>query len=492
MTVVNFHIKPQGEVLEAYYNDRAPCSFIMGPLGSGKTTTSCQRLFKLMCQQLPNREGVRPTRWYAVRNTYPDLMTTTIKDWLELVGDIGKFTGGGFEPPTWRGTFSLPNDGTTVKAEVVFIALDRPDAVKKLRGSQVTGFWLNETKELDKAVVDMADARHGRYPSMAAGGVIATWHGMFGDTNAPDEDSWYYKQAEEVKPDGWNFHRQPGGVNIKKVNGKDSFSVNLAAENIDNLPDKYYQRLIQGKADDWVRINLANEYGFVVSGRPVMPEYIDSFHCRPCAYDPNLVLNIGMDFGLTPAATFTQRSPMGQVRVIAELVATRLGAKNFAREIKALISLNGWSNARMGSITGDPAGNQGQQSDETMTVFKMMASEGIIALPAHSNIFATRRETVADQLTKVIDAEPALIIDPSCKTLRKGMAGGYCYRRIQVVGSERYQDKPDKTPSSHVCEALQYDLMGQGISRETILQPQHTLEMMANRPRVAVTEFNPF
>lgn len=491
MQQFEFLIKPQGKVLESYYYDRAPCSFIMGPLGSGKTTTSCQRLLKLMCEQEPNAEGVRPTRWYAVRNTYPDLMTTTVKDWLELAGELGRFTQGGLEPPTWRGKFELP-DGTIVESEVVFIALDRPDAVKKLRGSQVTGFWLNETKELEKAVVDMADARHGRYPSMAAGSVKPTWHGMFGDTNAPDEDSWYYRLAEEDVPEGWNFFRQPGGVIFEVVNGQEVFKVNPEAENIGNLPENYYERLLQGKANDWIKINLANEYGFVMSGKPVMPEYKDSFHCRPCSFDPNLALNIGMDFGLTPAATFTQRHAMGQVRVIAELVATRLGAKNFAREIKALLANNGWNNAVLGSITGDPAGNQGQQSDETMTVFKMLSSEGIEAKPAHTNDFQVRRETVADMLTKTIDGEPAIIIDPSCKTLRKGMAGGYHYRRVQVVGTERYHEKPEKTPTSHVCEALQYDLMGQGISRETILKPQETMNMYKQRPSVAKTDYSPF
>jgi len=491
MAVVELRIKPPGKVLDEYYNDYSRCSFIMGPLGSAKTTTSCQKILKLMMEQEPNAEGVRPTRFYAVRNTYSDLLTTTIKDWMEMAGELGTFTQGSKQPPTHKIKFTLP-DETTVKSEVIFIALDRPDSVKKLRGSQVTGFWLNETKELDKAVVDMADGRHGRYPSMAAGGVKPSWHGMIGDTNAPDEDSWYYEQAEEVKPKGWKFHRQPGGVILKKIDGEERYVLNPQAENVNNLPKGYYENLMEGKRKDWIQTNLANEYGFVQEGKPVYPEYIDSYHCKPCSFSEHTALNIGMDFGLTPAAVFSQRNAMGQVRVIGELVATRLGAKNFAREVKHFMSEKGWHKAHLGAITGDPAGNQGQQADETMTVFKMLSSEGIEATPAPTNVFAERRETVADLLTKSIDGEPALIIDPSCKTLRKGLAGGYYFRRIQVVGSERFVEKPEKTPSSHVCEALQYDLLGQGISRETMLQPQQTLEMLASRPQIAQTEYDPF
>ncbi len=35
---------------------------------------------------------------------------------------------------------------------------------------------------------------------------------MLGDTNAPDEDHWYYRLAEETRPEGWEFFRQPGGL----------------------------------------------------------------------------------------------------------------------------------------------------------------------------------------------------------------------------------------------------------------------------------------
>ena len=60
-----------------------------------------------------------------------------------------------------------------------------------------------------------------------------------------------------------------------------------------------------------------------------------------------------------------------------------------------------------------------------------------------------------------MDGKPALIVSPKCKMLRKGMAGGFCYKRVQVSG-EKYADKPDKGIYSHIVEAAEYLLQGQG------------------------------
>jgi len=258
MPITEYRTKSQGKVLRAYMEGWHRVEAICGPLGSGKTVQSCQKLFQAMLNQKPNAEGIRPTRFVAVRNTYPDLTSTTIKDWKELYLDLGRYVGGGLEPPTHHLDFDL-EDGTTVNSELIFLALDRPDAVKKLRGYQVTGFWLNEMKELSKAVVDMADLRHGRYPSMAAGRVKPTWHGMIGDTNAPDDDSWYYDLAEVTKPKNWVFHKQPGGV-LPAGDGE-TFILNPDAENLSNLPDGYYSQGMEGCthvfSNEFIKSNIA-------------------------------------------------------------------------------------------------------------------------------------------------------------------------------------------------------------------------------------------
>ena len=444
----------------------------MGPLGSGKTIESCQKLFNAMCRQQTNPDNVRPSRFYAIRNTYSDLHTTTIKDWLELFGTLGHYKGGGSEPPNHKLEFQL-EDGSIVRSELIFLALDRPDAIKKLRGSQVTGFWLNEVKELSKAVLDMADLRHGRYPSMAAGGVKPNWHGIIGDTNAPDEDHWYYKLAEEVRPAGWNFHRQPGGL----LSVGDSFIHNPEAENFKNLPDGYYIRGMEGKAKDWIKVNLCNEYGFIADGKPVYPEYVDSVHCMTEEYQviPGQPIIVGIDFGRTPAAALMQYNPgFGRYVGFDEFCTVDTSAATFGPELKRYLDKN-YAGYKF-EVWGDPAGDgKGQATDDTP--IKVMRAAGIMCRPTNTNKPLIRRASIINPMKRLcMDGKPAFLISPKCRMWRKGLVGGFKYRRIQVIGDEKFTDDPDKNIYSHICEAGEYGLVGSGEGQEAIKPPDTNMQ----------------
>lgn len=453
---IEFLYKPQGPTLDEYILSNYQRTMIMGPLGSGKTNASCWKGFRIANAQAPDSNGVRKSRGIAVRNTYPDLFGTTIKDWLDCFEDLGRFNKGGLEPPTHHLKYRL-DDGTSVDAEVVFLALDREDHVKKLRGFQGTWGWLNEIKEIPFAVVQMLDLRMGRYPK----DVTPTWYGIFGDTNAPDTDHWYYRLAEELRPEGWLFLRQPPGL-IRK-NPQAPWQANPKAENVQNLPLNYYVNGAQGKTDAWILVNLANEYGYVSDGMPIYPDYVDSVHCKAFELSPHLPIHIGLDFGLTPAAQFGQRLPNGQWRVRYELVTEDTGVARFAGLLKTFVAekLAGFT---IGSITGDPAGDQRQAGDnEERTVFQLLEANGIKATPApFNNDFTIRTEAVSSCLRRMIDGEPGYLLHPDCKVTRKGMQGAYKFRRLKVAGDERYEDKPVKNANSHPCEAGQYMHLGAG------------------------------
>jgi hypothetical protein len=80
---------------------------------------------------------------------------------------------------------------------------------------------------------------------------------------------------------------------------------------------------------------------------------------------------------------------------------------------------------------------------------------------------------VAAALSRDIDGLPGLVLSPRCATLRKGMAGAWHYRRLQVAGEARFIDQPDKNRFSHVCEAAQYLLLGAGEGRRLLHQDRH-------------------
>jgi hypothetical protein len=67
-----------------------------------------------------------------------------------------------------------------------------------------------------------------------------------------------------------------------------------------------------------------------------------------------------------------------------------------------------------------------------------------------------------------MDGKPAFVISPKAKEWRKGLMGGFCYRRVQVAGDARYTDEPDKNKYSHICEAAEYALMAGGEGRKAI------------------------
>lgn len=463
-TTYEFVSAAQGRTLAQYRQSRSRVTFIMGPIGSGKTIESCQLVFDHICEQEPNENGVRKSRWIAVRNTYPDLKGTTIKDWRDLYDNdevkLGKFNMD--FPPTHSLDFDL-EDGTRVIAEVIFLALDRPDSVRKLRGTQVTGFWLNEVKELSKAVVDMCDGRHGRYPSNCS------WHGMIGDTNAPDTDHWYYKLAEEVKPEGWTFLRQPPGV-IEKVTGtgdsrKVTWEVNPDAENLCNLPEGYYIRQVQGKANDWIRVNLANKYGNVSTGKPIYEGVWDEFKhaskyvLAPMPRVPKII--IGMDFGRTPSAIFGQLMPNGKLRVFKELIATNMGIRSFMDKAVMPYIKTELKKFRLSDIEvyGDPAGKAKSGNDENSPLGILNDEYNLTAYPTATNDPLRRWEAVNSFLLSEIDGKPAFEIGSDCTVLKKGFNGGYQFRRLNVSG-EKYADKADKNEYSHPHDGLQYLCQG--------------------------------
>ena len=468
MPAVEFRYRPAGRTLARFHRRDSFVRILLGPLGSAKSTACCAEIWRRASEQAADSAGVRRSRWLVVRNTYPELITTTIPTWREMFGDsFGAFNWS--HPPRHRIDVGLV-DGSRVRADVIFMAMDNDDAAKKLLSLEITGLWLNELKELPKAVLDMGTGRVGRYPARRVGG--PSWFGVIADSNMPDEDHWLYHLAEADSPAAWAFFRQPGGV----VKNGDGWAVNPDAENAANLPPHYYRNQLAGKSEDWIKVYLAAEYGFAFDGKPVFPEFVDSLHVR--AFDiMEADAAMGVDFGLTPAAVFGQRDRLGRWLIFDELVTEDMGAVRFAelvgermRGVHGRLAFQGW---------GDPAGEQRSQVDER-TPFQVMRARDIPIRPAPTNDAVIRREAVAGLLTKLIDGVPALLIHPRCKRLRKALAGGYCYRRIKVAGDGRYRDLPDKTLHSHVAEALEYLLVGSGAGRTVVRKPGRDGRRLAN------------
>ena len=478
-----------------FHLDSSAVRGMMGPVGSGKSTGCCADIMARAVTQPVDSTGKRRSRWSVIRNTYRELSDTTLQTWLDWFPEetCGRFNRGEM---THEVRLHLADD-TEVELDVMFRALDRPVDVKKLLSLELTAAWVNEAREIPKAIIDMLQTRIGRFPSyrdpafagarsllledgtwppnmkpldvVKAGGY---WSGLIMDTNPPDEDHWWYKIFEEEKPHDWRLFRQPSGL------GPD-------AENVQNLKPGYYQAT-SGKSPEWIKVYFEGEYGFVSDGKPVYSEFTDSFHITEWATPiPGVEIRVGIDFGLTPAAAFLQQDVIGRWRVIDELCAYDMGISRFSELLNAKIQSE-YADFKF-AFFGDPAGDQRVQTDEE-TPFKILRANGIQAIPARTNDFTLRREAVAVPLMRIIDGKPQLAIHPKCRQLRKGMAGKYCYRRVQVIGDERYHDKPDKGIYSHICEALQYVMLESGSNPALSVAQQKT----PTQPFIVLPDWSPY
>jgi hypothetical protein len=472
--LTSFNYKPDGSVLKAFMKDDSFFRGIRGPVGSGKSVGCCVEVFRRALMQKKNKDGVRRSRWAIIRNTNPQLRTTTIKTWLDWFpeDEWGKFM--------WSVPYTHWIKQGDLELEVIFLALDRPEDVKKLLSLELTGIWINEAREIPKSIIDACTMRVGRFPSMRDGG--PSWSGVIADTNAPEEDHWWPIMSGEVpvpdhipleqarmlvKPDNWNFYIQPAGMD--EVTEKDGsvvdYKPNNKAENAKNMLESYYPNLIRGKTKSWIDVYVMNKLGTIQEGKPVYQGFVTETHVAkeeiPIA--DGIPLYIGIDFGLTPAAVFGQKV-RGRWLIQSEIVAIDMGIVRFAELLRQEIATR-FANREV-RIFGDPAGDFRAQTDES-TPFQILRGAGLRATPAPSNSVDLRLEAVSSSLNKMVDGKPAFLIDRRCPTLIKGFEGGYQYKRMQVSG-ERFDDKPEKNMYSHIHDALQYLMLGAGEGRQLI------------------------
>jgi len=117
---------------------------------------------------------------------------------------------------------------------------------------------------------------------------------------------------------GWHVFKQPSGRSIH-------------AENIENLPDGYYDT--QGRTEEYIRVYIDGEYGLSSAGTPVYKYFRPDYHMATSTLRPIVngvrPLVVGMDLGLTPAAVIGQQDPRGRALVFDEAVSFDMGVQRF-------------------------------------------------------------------------------------------------------------------------------------------------------------------
>jgi len=112
----------------------------------------------------------------------------------------------------------------------------------------------------------------------------------------------------------------------------------------------------------------------------------------------------------------------------------------------------------------DPAaGHRNQVTDHIQ--FKVWQDLGLPVRLAPTNKPTIIIEAVKKMLNTLRGGLPSLLVTPKAAQLRKGLAGGYKYRRIMTSGN-MFTDEPAKNKYSHVCDAAGYAVNGLGMGKE--------------------------
>lgn len=444
-----------------FHNDDSLVRAVMGPVGSGKSSMAAMEIVLRSFNQTVYK-GVRNSRWLAVRNTYNELKTTTIKTLMHWMPEQITHINANY-PPIAKMKTVLP-DGTLVDLEVLFIALDQTRDLGKMRSLELTGVWLNEASELEKEVLEFAIQRRGRWPSKQHGGF--NWSGVVMDYNPVPDDHWLFDLFERDPLPRYKLFRQPAAIIKAPWVGPDGVTDptkhiwvgNPAAENVENHVEGYDYYLVQvpGKSDEWIKVFLQGEYGQSTAGKAVYSsEWSDGEHMSKTEIevDRYLPVIVGFDWGLNPAAVFGQLSRTGQLCITDELfpgVDTSL--EEFIAEYLAPTINERYRGCRLEGF-GDPAG-LGRSPLDKRTPFMMINQAGIACRPARTNDWIPRRDAVAGFLMR----RQGFKLSPRCKVLREGFNRGYRYGVIQTTGG--YRNRPEKNKFSHPHDALQYLALG--------------------------------
>jgi hypothetical protein len=450
---LNYTAEP---TLARFHADDSMFRGIMGPIGSGKSVGCALEVFLRAAAQRKGKDGIRRSRWAIIRNTYPELKETTIKTFLDWFGEITEMK---YDAPI-TGHIRVGD----IDLELVFIAIDRPKDVKKLLSLELTGAWLNEARELRKTLVDAIIGRCGRYPSKRKGG--SSWSGVIADTNPMDDTHWWYGWAEEEKPTGYKFFRQPAALlKVKQPKGSKKppeYIPNPRAENVGNqdLGFEYWLRQIAGKTQEWIKVYILGQYGTVLDGQPVFSEYNDELHCAEDKLEAlgGIALALGWDFGRTPAVIIGQLTTRGQLRIIDEVVVDAggqgMGLRSFARNVVKPYLATHYPGIPISVSCGDPSGVAKDGSDNSC--FDILADEGFPSIPSPTNDPTARQDAVIKFLTSTFDGEPGLLVSPTATYIRRGFLGGYRFAAVNISGDPSIKTAPEKNRFSHPHDGLQY------------------------------------
>lgn len=447
---------PPGPVGDAYMWGMEPIEFILGPVGSAKTTCSVFRILAFTLRMPPCKDGVIRSRGCIVHENLRDLYKTAVPSLQQFFkpGAPGVHWSGGQDRPMQLVLRFRTPRGREIQIIADGFGITKDTMESRMRGYQINWGWCVEADQLDGEVPSFIYSRvaQGRYPGrgMLEDPNAEVPGSVWGDLNAPLISNYVYNDFIEKPRPGYKLHRQPSGL----------------AENAENrryVTRDSYEKLAVTLPPDKKRRMVDAEFGLVGDGALVYPGYNHSIHCSREIMQPlDIPLRLGFDGGGTPAMIVAQYTPTGRMLWLDELTTEPgTGSGRFAEYVLDLLQSKyrglpismGWC---------DPSAFYGvdRERDEKAMPEIVGAALGVPIMPTASNSPAMRQESVDWFIRRGLDDQgfPYFQHCKSMKVITRGFQGGFVMEKNRHDTSDLVVFRKNKV--SHPHEAGQYVCYG--------------------------------
>lgn len=469
--------------LARFSNSDAYIRMLIGPAGSLKTSYCFNEILRLACLQEPNEQGVRPSRWVVIRNTFEVLKRATMSTCkFNIPEPLLRYTEG--NTPIAKGSFLLP-DGTTVSLQIDFLAVDTVDVLGKLLGYDYTGAMCDELTELDEEIILAAARRAGRFPIKKD--VAPTWYGLIGATNGPVKSHWLYrwhraqqgdtsddvaefiKMRDEMEQSTGHkffelFQQPPGLLRPTEEGGR--WLPNPKAENVHNLPGEYayYFNMLMG-GEQKIKAYVEGEFSDLVTGKLVFPEFSER-NIIPVGKIPPLgghPVVLGADFGRTPAVLIGAETMDGTLVILDEVLGENMSVDTLCDNLLIPKLSKEYPKSTVAYAWGDPAGSVEGQATSASPFSVMRAKNIPMQASTKNNQYTQRIDAVKWFLERNGEkGRPKLLVSEKCKYLIAALRQDYVYEKVAGSSGE-LRDTPTKSHTnwvSDIADALQYLCLG--------------------------------
>lgn len=396
----------------------------MGPYGCAKTST-------LLCKAWLQALYEPGSQILIARANFNDLKDTTYKRMEEMLGRLPPGTlveRNKDAPMKWT---IQPIGGGTEFSTFTFMGLQ-----DGMGGYEFHSAYIDECDELEFTRFEEV---FGRCRLKGKSRIVACAF------NPTSEDHWLYKACTGKDNKGRPI---PGGATLKLFTPQ-------PRENAVNVVPGYYEDLAKRYPPDMVRRLVEGEWGSSYVGQGVYStEFRRKVHVTPLKYDPYLPLFRFWDFGYRfPICLWAQVTDGGGLRVLREEMGKDVEIRPFAARCKAITAAE-FHTTREVVDFGDPAANQRKDTGSTLA---HLLQEDILLRSRTSGIDEGIRQ-VRMLLTRLVDGEPAFLIDPKCTVSVRALEGGYHYPdETKTVASPL---KPVKDNYyDHSMDALRYGII---------------------------------